>query len=46
MHFGGGEVDVYDANTVIALQARSLHDIVAFRIGRSEVPFKSNIIHS
>src|SRR5713101_1778741 len=45
MHGGGGKVDINGANAIIALQARALHDIVAFRVGRSEVSFKSNIFH-
>src|SRR5712691_7269253 len=45
MHGGGGKVDINGANAIIALQARALHDIVAFRVGRSEVSFKSNIVH-
>src|SRR5712692_7596054 len=45
MHGSGGKVDINGANAIIALQARALHDIVAFRVGRSEVSFKSNIFH-
>ena len=45
MNCGGGKVDINGTEAVITLQAISLHDIVPFRVGRTKMPFKANIIH-
>ena len=45
MNRGGGKVDINGTEPVITLQAISLHDIVPFRVGRTKMPFKADIIH-
>lgn len=45
MNSGVGKVDIDRSDAIGALQVTPLHNIVTLGIGRTKVPFKTNIIH-